>query len=337
MGEAGDSTERPVSVAVCAGCRLQIRDPIILHVSPDLDWHASCLRCSECHCRLEDRDSCFLRDGRTFCREDYLRMFAVRCAQCGEPVLSSDLVLKARGRVYHRHCFRCVVCARQLLPGDQFTLQPGGLHCQTEQLISESPEEELGDSGSPQPGLTGSPCEGRALSGGERLARVRTVLSEPQLLALRSCYAMNPRPDALAKEQLVKVTGLSHRVVRVWFQNKRCKDKKRTLLLARQGPLTPRDNTTLQGVSATLLVASSPEPQDATLPRSPLRVERYESPWQRLSGLPLLSEEQETLFLKLVSFSKEWADSNSPPRGTSINYTIISQAANQSQPQFIQP
>ncbi|MGH0168007.1 UNVERIFIED_CONTAM: hypothetical protein FKN15_053762, partial [Acipenser sinensis] len=57
----------------CAGCGLQIRDPFILHVSPDLEWHASCLRCSECHCRLEDRDSCFLRDGRTFCREDYHR------------------------------------------------------------------------------------------------------------------------------------------------------------------------------------------------------------------------------------------------------------------------
>lgn len=81
------------------------------------------------------------------------RMFTARCAQCGGSILPSDLVLKARGLVYHRHCFRCVVCARQLLPGDQFTLQPGGLHCQTEQPIPESPEE--GGSGSPQPGLTG--------------------------------------------------------------------------------------------------------------------------------------------------------------------------------------
>jgi len=40
---------------------------------------------------------------------------------------------------------------------------------------------------------------------------------------------MNPRPDALVKEQLVEMTGLSARVVRVWFQNKRCKDKKKSL------------------------------------------------------------------------------------------------------------
>ena len=60
-----------------------------------------------------------------------------------------------------------------------------------------------------------------------RAGRVRTVLTEKQLSLLKSCYAANPRPDALMKEQLVEMTGLSPRVVRVWFQNKRCKDKKK--------------------------------------------------------------------------------------------------------------
>lgn len=59
---------------------------------------------------------------------------------------------------------------------------------------------------------------------------MRTVLSEAQLHVLRSCYDSNPRPDALLKEQLVELTGLSSRVIRVWFQNKRCKDKKRNML-----------------------------------------------------------------------------------------------------------
>lgn len=50
----------------------------------------------------------------------------------------------------------------------------------------------------------------------------------------RTCYAANPRPDALMKEQLVEMTGLSPRVIRVWFQNKRCKDKKKTMQLKMQ-------------------------------------------------------------------------------------------------------
>jgi hypothetical protein len=36
------------------------------------------------------------------------------------------------------------------------------------------------------------------------------------------------------KEQLVEMTGLSPRVIRVWFQNKRCKDKKKTIALKQQ-------------------------------------------------------------------------------------------------------
>lgn len=64
--------------------------------------------------------------------------------------------------------------------------------------------------------------------------RVRTVLNEKQLHTLRTCYAANPRPDALMKEQLVEMTSLSPRVIRVWFQNKRCKDKKRTIAMKQQ-------------------------------------------------------------------------------------------------------
>ena len=36
------------------------------------------------------------------------------------------------------------------------------------------------------------------------------------------------------KEQLVELTGLSLRVIRVWFQNKRCKDKKKSVTISKQ-------------------------------------------------------------------------------------------------------
>lgn len=68
-------------------------------------------------------------------------------------------------------------------------------------------------------------------SSGHKPARIRTVLNEKQLHTLRACYGANPRPDALMKEQLVEMTGLNPRVIRVWFQNKRCKDKKKNMLV----------------------------------------------------------------------------------------------------------
>ena len=73
--------------------------------------------------------------------------------------------------------------------------------------------------------------------------RVRTVLSEQQLQTLRTVYASNPRPDALLKEHLVELTGLNPRVIRVWFQNKRCKDKKKAIqaeAIARQQAQQPK-------------------------------------------------------------------------------------------------
>jgi len=80
--------------------------------------------------------------------------------------------------------------------------------------------------------VTGKIREGRSSKSGEgKPTRVRTVLNEKQLHTLRTCYNANPRPDALMKEQLVEMTSLSPRVIRVWFQNKRCKDKKRAILM----------------------------------------------------------------------------------------------------------
>jgi len=90
--------------------------------------------------------------------------------------------------------------------------------------------------------------------GSTKTTRIRTVLNEKQLHTLRTCYAANPRPDALMKDQLVEMTGLSSRVIRVWFQNKRCKDKKRTILIKQlqqqhqdkvRRPVSTRAHTTL--------------------------------------------------------------------------------------------
>ena len=60
------------------------------------------------------------------------------------------------------------------------------------------------------------------------------MLNEKQLTVLHTFYDNNCRPDAIMKEQLTAMTGLPQRVIRVWFQNKRCKDKKRSIALKQQ-------------------------------------------------------------------------------------------------------
>lgn len=63
----------------------------------------------------------------------------------------------------------------------------------------------------------------------KKRTRSRTVLNDRQLRMLEACYSANPRPDALLSEQLVEMTNLPLKVVRTWFINKRCKDKRRQL------------------------------------------------------------------------------------------------------------
>lgn len=57
----------------CVGCGNEIQDKFILRVAPDLEWHAACLKCQECNQYLDESCTCFVRDGRTYCKKDYDR------------------------------------------------------------------------------------------------------------------------------------------------------------------------------------------------------------------------------------------------------------------------
>lgn len=60
-------------LALCAGCGGRIQDPFLLRVSPDLEWHVACLKCAECGQPLDETCTCFLRDGKAYCKRDYSR------------------------------------------------------------------------------------------------------------------------------------------------------------------------------------------------------------------------------------------------------------------------
>ena len=63
---------------------------------------------------------------------------------------------------------------------------------------------------------------------------LRTVFSDRQLKILNEAYSENPKPNLQKKEQLCKVTGLSLRVLIIWFQNQRSKNKQKATEHAQQ-------------------------------------------------------------------------------------------------------
>ena len=71
MEEPSETIKTSQSV-VCAGCCIRITDRFYL-MAVDKAWHSDCLRCEECRRPLDSALSCFARQSRIYCREDYYR------------------------------------------------------------------------------------------------------------------------------------------------------------------------------------------------------------------------------------------------------------------------
>ncbi|KAF2351750.1 Homeobox domain [Trinorchestia longiramus] len=62
--------------------------------------------------------------------------------------------------------------------------------------------------------------------GGNKRRGPRTTIKAKQLEVLKNAFNKTPKPTRHIREQLTKETGLPMRVVQVWFQNKRSKERR---------------------------------------------------------------------------------------------------------------
>ncbi|KAJ7411868.1 LIM homeobox transcription factor 1-alpha [Willisornis vidua] len=191
------------------------------------------------------------------------RLFAVKCAGCLEAIAPSELVMRAQKSVYHLRCFCCCVCERRLQKGDEFVLKEGQLLCkgdyekERELLSLVSPA--LSDSGKSDD--EDSICKlGQASGKGtedgkdhKRPKRPRTILTTQQRRAFKASFEVSSKPCRKVRETLAAETGLSVRVVQVWFQNQRAKMKK----LARRQQQQQQDQQNTQRLSSAQTNGSS--------------------------------------------------------------------------------
>jgi len=69
----------------------------------------------------------FSREARR--RFPRFRLFGTKCDKCNLSFDRTELVMRAKTKVYHMECFRCNACSRQLIPGDEFALRDDTLLC----------------------------------------------------------------------------------------------------------------------------------------------------------------------------------------------------------------
>nr|XP_006634706.1 PREDICTED: LIM homeobox transcription factor 1-alpha-like isoform X1 [Lepisosteus oculatus]XP_015210535.1 PREDICTED: LIM homeobox transcription factor 1-alpha-like isoform X1 [Lepisosteus oculatus] len=218
--------------ALCEGCHRLIRDKYLLRVN-NCFWHEQCVHCAACRETL--KNTCFLRETKLYCKRDYEKLFAVKCSGCLEVITPAELVMRAHKLVYHLQCFCCCVCERRLQKGDEFVLKEGQLLCKSDyekerELLSlVSPASS--DSGKSDEDEDSADKSMRSTKAGEdpehkRPKRPRTILTTQQRRAFKASFEVSSKPCRKVRETLAAETGLSVRVVQVWFQNQRAKMKK---------------------------------------------------------------------------------------------------------------
>uniref|UniRef100_A0A182RTQ7 Uncharacterized protein n=1 Tax=Anopheles funestus TaxID=62324 RepID=A0A182RTQ7_ANOFN len=249
---------------ICEGCGQKIKDRYFMKLSPDQFWHEQCLLC--CICRIQLNQTCYTKNTKVYCKDDYYRIFGVPsvhqqhqhqqhgqqrdCYGCGERIAPSELVMRAKHLVYHLHCFLCYTCNRPLQKGEPFSIRAGKLICQHDlekdfygsaaaAAAAAAAMHHHHGAGLPHP--THLPPAAHLYGDGDDYLlddglrtrdgrrgpkRPRTILTSAQRRQFKASFDVSPKPCRKVREALAKDTGLSVRVVQVWFQNQRAKMKK---------------------------------------------------------------------------------------------------------------
>ncbi|NXA64980.1 LHX5 protein, partial [Mohoua ochrocephala] len=222
----------------CAGCERPILDRFLLNVL-DRAWHIKCVQCCECKCNLTEK--CFSREGKLYCKNDFFRRFGTKCAGCSQGISPSDLVRKARNKVFHLNCFTCMVCNKQLSTGEELyiidenkfvckedylnspSLKEGSLNsvssC-TDRSLSPDLQDPMQDDTKETDNSTSSDKEttnneNEEQNSGTKRRGPRTTIKAKQLETLKAAFAATPKPTRHIREQLAQETGLNMRVIQV--------------------------------------------------------------------------------------------------------------------------
>ncbi|VDK62670.1 unnamed protein product [Onchocerca ochengi] len=217
-------------------------------------YHENCVRCSVCSALLYNK--CFEKSGHLYCRLHYYEEHSPnRCAGCRQGIAPTEMIYKIKTDIlYHITCHRCIQCGRKISQGEQICINeisksiacithtvcssdlfniptPTAALCILETdsagLLSEAVSRELNSS-------TNIFTHSHETYGYEQsdesnfLKRrgPRTTIKQYQLDVLNRMFTSTPKPSKHVRAKLALETGLSMRVIQVWFQNRRSKERR---------------------------------------------------------------------------------------------------------------
>ncbi|KAM5146912.1 LIM/homeobox protein Lhx2 [Mantella aurantiaca] len=227
---------RRFSVQRCARCHLGISASEMVMRARDLVYHLNCFTCNTCNKMLTTGDHFGMKDNLVYCRLHFETLIqgeyqvhfnhsdvtSGKGAGLGSGATSVGLpyyngvgtVQKGRPRK-----------RKSPGPGADLAAYNAALSC----------NENDGDHMDRDQQYTPN----------QKTKRMRTSFKHHQLRTMKSYFAINHNPDAKDLKQLAQKTGLTKRVLQVWFQNARAKFR-RNLLRQENNGVDKTSDSTLQ-------------------------------------------------------------------------------------------
>ncbi|KAJ3371411.1 hypothetical protein GGF31_003335 [Allomyces arbusculus] len=100
----------------CAYCSNAIEERCVSALGKT--WHPEHFFCCHCGKVFAATDGFLEHQGQAYCQEDYLALFAPKCAGCVRPVLADTV--NALDKVWHPACFACAECKAPFANGTFF-------------------------------------------------------------------------------------------------------------------------------------------------------------------------------------------------------------------------
>ncbi|XP_061117265.1 LIM/homeobox protein Lhx2 isoform X2 [Conger conger] len=231
---------RRFSVQRCARCHLGISASEMVMRARDLVYHLNCFTCTTCNKMLTTGDHFGMKDSLVYCR------------------LHFETLIQGEYQAHFNH-------------GDVASNKGGGLGAanslglsyyngvgtvqkgRPRKRKSPGPGADLAAYNAGRMTLSCNENDGDHLdrdsqySSSQKTKRMRTSFKHHQLRTMKSYFAINHNPDAKDLKQLAQKTGLTKRVLQVWFQNARAKFRRNLLRQENTGVDKVSDGSTLQG------------------------------------------------------------------------------------------
>ncbi|GCC29128.1 hypothetical protein chiPu_0007565 [Chiloscyllium punctatum] len=224
---------RRFSVQRCARCHLGISASEMVMRARDLVYHLNCFTCTTCNKMLATGDHFGMKDSLVYCRIHFETLIQ---GEFQAHFNHTDVGTKS-GAALGLPFYNGMGTVQKGRPRKRKS--PGPAADLTAYNTALSCNENDGDHMDRE----------QQYPPAQKTKRMRTSFKHHQLRTMKSYFAINHNPDAKDLKQLAQKTGLTKRVLQVWFQNARAKFRRNLLRQENAGVDKASDGTVLQAAT----------------------------------------------------------------------------------------